>query len=102
MGKDFFKKEKKVLPIETCKSFGRSCFSRPPAISGSHTLQYPRNKQQEMLAAQHQQQQQQNMRQLGTHTLGRLPSHNHSPSHHGGGGKHGRLTVFFLIKIMML
>lgn len=37
---------------------------RPPAISGSHTLQYPRNKQQEMLAAQQhqaQQQQQQNM-----------------------------------------
>ncbi|XP_037027508.1 protein tweety-like isoform X1 [Bradysia coprophila] len=59
----------------------------PPAISGSHTLQYPRNKQQEILAAQQHQQQQQNMRQLGTHTLGRLPSHNHSP-HHGGGGKH--------------
>lgn len=69
---------------------------RPPAISGSHTLQYPRNKQQELLAAQqHQQQQQQNMRTLGTHTLGRLPSHNHSPSHHGGGGgKHGNFYFF--------
>lgn len=56
-------------------------------------MQYPRNKQQEMLAAQqHQQQQQQ--RTLGTHTLGRLPSHNHSPSHHGGGGKHGKFYEF--------
>ena len=61
-------------------------YFRPPVISGSHTLQHPRNKQQEMLAAQHAQQQQQSMRQMGTHTLGRLPSHNHSPSHHG---KHG-------------
>lgn len=48
-----------------------------------------------MMAAQHQQQQlqqQQNYRQLGTHTLGRLPSHM-SPQHHGGAGggnnKHG-------------
>lgn len=41
-----------------------------------------------MMAAQMQQQHQQ-MRQMGTHTLGRLPSHV-SPQHHGGGNnKHG-------------
>lgn len=67
-------------------------FFSPPAISGSHTLQHPRNKQHaEMLAAQHQQNQQ-NLRALGTHTLGRLPSHNHSPSHHGG-NKHGNYLI---------
>lgn len=27
---------------------------------------------------------QQNMRAMGTHTLGRLPSHNHSPTHMTG------------------
>lgn len=83
-------------------------FIRPPVISGSHTLQHPnRNKHDMMMAAnyqqqaaQQQQQQQaaqqqqqhhnQNMRQFGTHTLGRLPSHL-SPQHHAAGNKHGKL-----------
>ncbi|KAH8345396.1 hypothetical protein KR084_012186 [Drosophila pseudotakahashii] len=51
----------------------------PPVISGSHTLQHPSKRQQhEMMAHAHIQQ---NMRAMGTHTLGRLPSHNHSPTH---------------------
>ncbi|XP_049311276.1 protein tweety [Bactrocera dorsalis] len=51
----------------------------PPVISGSHTLQHPSKRQQhEMMAHAHMQQ---NMRAMGTHTLGRLPSHNHSPTH---------------------
>ncbi|XP_058988079.1 protein tweety [Musca domestica] len=51
----------------------------PPVISGSHTLQHPSKRQQhEMMAHVHMQQ---NMRAMGTHTLGRLPSHNHSPTH---------------------
>ncbi|XP_043864557.1 protein tweety isoform X2 [Drosophila mojavensis] len=51
----------------------------PPVISGSHTLQHPNKRQQhEMMAHAHIQQ---NMRAMGTHTLGRLPSHNHSPTH---------------------
>ncbi|XP_030381329.1 protein tweety [Scaptodrosophila lebanonensis] len=51
----------------------------PPVISGSHTLQHPSKRQQhEMMAHAHIQQ---NMRAIGTHTLGRLPSHNHSPTH---------------------
>lgn len=85
----------KSIHLKSSNEVKSESFFRPPAgtISGSHTLQYPRNKQQEMLAAQqHQQQQQQ--RTLGTHTLGRLPSHNHSPSHHGGGGKHGKFYEF--------
>lgn len=31
---------------------------------------------------------QQNMRAMGTHTLGRLPSHNHSPTHMTGKSNH--------------
>ncbi|XP_055910663.1 protein tweety [Eupeodes corollae] len=52
----------------------------PPAISGSHTLQHPSKRQQQhdMMGHAHMQQ---NMRAMGTHTLGRLPSHNHSPTH---------------------
>lgn len=51
-------------------------------ISGSHTLQHPSKRQQhEMMAHAHIQQ---NMRAMGTHTLGRLPSHNHSPTHMTG------------------
>lgn len=51
-------------------------------ISGSHTLQHPNKRQQhEMMAHAHIQQ---NMRAMGTHTLGRLPSHNHSPTHMTG------------------
>ncbi|XP_046802724.1 protein tweety [Lucilia cuprina] len=55
----------------------------PPVISGSHTLQHPskRHAQHEMMAHVHMQQ---NMRAMGTHTLGRLPSHNHSPTHLSG------------------
>ncbi|XP_067636910.1 protein tweety [Eurosta solidaginis] len=57
----------------------------PPVISGSHTLQHPSKRQQqqqhEMMAHAHMQQ---NMRAMGTHTLGRLPSHNHSPTHMTG------------------
>ncbi|XP_064555662.1 protein tweety [Drosophila montana] len=54
----------------------------PPVISGSHTLQHPNKRQQhEMMAHAHIQQ---NMRAMGTHTLGRLPSHNHSPTHMTG------------------
>ncbi|XP_023031024.1 protein tweety [Drosophila willistoni] len=54
----------------------------PPVISGSHTLQHPSKRQQhEMMAHAHIQQ---NMRAMGTHTLGRLPSHNHSPTHMSG------------------
>ncbi|XP_017156197.1 protein tweety [Drosophila miranda] len=54
----------------------------PPVISGSHTLQHPSKRQQhEMMAHAHIQQ---NMRAMGTHTLGRLPSHNHSPTHMTG------------------
>uniref|UniRef100_A0A1I8PIP5 Protein tweety homolog n=1 Tax=Stomoxys calcitrans TaxID=35570 RepID=A0A1I8PIP5_STOCA len=54
----------------------------PPVISGSHTLQHPSKRQQhEMMAHVHMQQ---NMRAMGTHTLGRLPSHNHSPTHMTG------------------
>ncbi|XP_037921875.1 protein tweety [Hermetia illucens] len=52
----------------------------PPAISGSHTLQHPPRKH-EMMAGHPHPHQQQNMRTMGTHTLGRLPSHNHSPTH---------------------
>uniref|UniRef100_A0A1B0A2Z8 Protein tweety homolog n=1 Tax=Glossina pallidipes TaxID=7398 RepID=A0A1B0A2Z8_GLOPL len=50
----------------------------PPVISGSHTLQHPSKRQQhEMMSHAHMQQ---NIRAMGTHTLGRLPSHNHSPT----------------------
>lgn len=48
-----------------------------------------------MTAAQYQQQQQnynQNMRQIGTHTLGRVPSHM-SPQHNAAGNKHGEHFV---------
>ena len=62
----------------------------PPVISGSHTLQHPskRHAQHEMMAHVHMQQ---NMRAMGTHTLGRLPSHNHSPTHLSG--KNCKITV---------
>lgn len=60
-------------------------FSRPPVISGSHTLQHPNktNKHHDATAMIPQQQHPQyatNMRQmaLGTQTLGR---HHHSPNH---------------------
>lgn len=50
----------------------------PPVISGSHTLQHPSKRQQhEMVSHAHLHQ---NIRAMGTHTLGRLPSHNHSPT----------------------
>ncbi|XP_051857858.1 protein tweety isoform X1 [Drosophila albomicans] len=64
----------------------------PPVISGSHTLQHPNKRQQhEMMAHAHIQQ---NMRAMGTHTLGRLPSHNHSPTHMTGpnNGKYATLS----------
>lgn len=66
------------------RTLPRNQFNGPPAISGSHTLQHPGRNKQELLMAQHQQQQHQNMRQLGTHTLGRMPQHS-SPQH-----KHGK------------
>lgn len=73
----------------------------PPVISGSHTLQHPRQKQNEMAATHHhanhlqQQHLQAIARPLGTHTLGRLPSHNHSPSHSvsNGHNKNGNMQA---------
>lgn len=53
---------------------------RPPVISGSHTLQHPNRNKHDMMTAAQFQQQQQNLRQMGTHTLGRMPSHM-SPKH---------------------
>lgn len=60
-------------------------------ISGSHTLQHPnrQQKQHAMMQPHIHPHHHQGMRPIGmgTHTLGRLPSHNHSPQHmHGGGG----------------
>ncbi|XP_058063910.1 protein tweety [Anopheles bellator] len=82
----------------------------PPAISGSHTIVHPGpNAKHELAQVQVQQQQQQShahqaqahmlhhhqamMRAGGTHTLGRLPSHN-SPTHlHGpNNGKYATLS----------
>lgn len=55
----------------------------PPAISGAHTLQHPSKRYEMMPQPQHHQMAaHENIRQMGMHTLGRLPSHNHSPSHH--------------------
>lgn len=69
----------------------------PPVISGSQTLAHPaRNPKQEMTPQQqaHLQHHQAMMRQGGTHTLGRLPSHNNSPTHlHGpNNGKYATLS----------
>lgn len=51
--------------------------------SRTQTLPHPARKHDhhhEMMVAAHNQHHQ-NMRPMGTHTLGRLPSHNHSPQH---------------------
>lgn len=51
--------------------------------SRTQTLPHPARKHDhhhEMMIAAHNQHHQ-NMRPMGTHTLGRLPSHNHSPQH---------------------
>ncbi|GAB0087264.1 Protein tweety [Sergentomyia squamirostris] len=64
----------------------------PPAISGSHTLAHAGRKHHEMMAHQHAHHG--TMRPMGTHTLGRLPSHNHSPNHMPGpnNGKYATLS----------
>lgn len=72
----------------------------PPVISGSHTLAHPgRNPKNELTPQQqahlhHHHQTQTMMRPGGTHTLGRLPSHNNSPTHmHGpNNGKYATLS----------
>nr|XP_029717866.1 protein tweety isoform X2 [Aedes albopictus] len=70
----------------------------PPVISGSHTLAHPaRNPKHEMTPQQQahlHHHHQAMMRQGGTHTLGRLPSHNNSPTHmHGpNNGKYATLS----------
>lgn len=69
-------------------------FFRPPVISGSHTLAHPSKNHYHS-----------NIRSIGgpgmgqgmgpgmgTNTLGRLPSHNHSPNHH----MMGKIFVKFL------
>ncbi|XP_053684164.1 protein tweety [Sabethes cyaneus] len=70
----------------------------PPVISGSHTLAHPaRNPKHEMTPQQQahmHHHHQAMMRPGGTHTLGRLPSHNNSPTHmHGpNNGKYATLS----------
>lgn len=70
----------------------------PPAISGSHTLQHPPRKH-EMMAGHPHPHQQQNMRTMGTHTLGRLPSHNHSPTHLAGRQMKFKLKNFLKLSL---
>ncbi|XP_039447128.1 protein tweety isoform X1 [Culex pipiens pallens] len=71
----------------------------PPVISGSQTLAHPgRNPKNELTPQQqahlHHHHAQTMMRPGGTHTLGRLPSHNNSPTHmHGpNNGKYATLS----------
>lgn len=62
----------------------------PVMISGSHTLQHPNRQQKQIMMQPHVHPHHHNTMGrpigMGTHTLGRLPSHNHSPQHMHGGG----------------
>lgn len=68
-------------------------FCRPPAISGSHTLAHAGRKHHEMMVHQHVHPHHGQMRSMGTHTLGRLPSHNHSPGHNMPGPNNGKYAT---------